>query len=89
MKARMLERFDANKNGVLDPEEKEAARQAFRGRRGHRGAGKARLLEQFDANKNGVLDPEANGDGKLDQTEREAARKEFRGRRGEGRPEQN
>ena len=32
-RAQLLEKYDANKNGVLDPEEKEAAGKEFRGRR--------------------------------------------------------
>lgn len=72
MRERMLKRFDADGNGVLDAGEKAAAREAFeqhKGERGrHRHAAQARhrkaLLEKFDA----------NGDGKLDKDERAAAR---------------
>jgi hypothetical protein len=49
MKARMLERFDANKDGVLDPEEKAAAKAAFEQRR-------AEFVKRFDTNGDGKLD---------------------------------
>lgn len=84
-KEALLQRFDANKNGTLDPEEKEAARKAYQERQGSgpkggtpSGASKdggkmqAMLLQKFDANKNGVLDPE----------EREAAMKAMQERKG-------
>jgi Ca2+-binding EF-hand superfamily protein len=67
--AQLLEKFDANKNGVLDPEEKEAAKSEWQA---HRKEREAKMLERFDANRNGVLDPE----------EKEAARTELRGGRG-------
>jgi Ca2+-binding EF-hand superfamily protein len=68
--ARILERYDANHNGVLDPEEK-AAMQADREAR-HKER-EARLLAKYDTNHNGVLDPE----------EKEAAKKDFQARRAE------
>ena len=74
MKEMMLQKFDANKNGTLDPEEKAAAMKAMQERRGGtpkggapgspgdsaKGAGpmQAMLLQKFDTNKNGVLDPD-------------------------------
>src|ERR1041384_5720451 len=70
--AQLLEKFDANHNGVLDPEEKAAAKAEWES---HRKEREAKMLERFDANHNGVLDPE----------EKEAARKEFRARREQGR----
>ena len=69
--AQLLEKYDANKNGVLDPEEKEAAKAEWQA---HRKEREAQMLERFDANKNGVLDPE----------EKEAARKEFKAKPGRG-----
>ena len=65
----ILQKFDANKNGTLDPEEKAAAMKAMQERRGGspgssgdspKGGGpmQAMLLQKFDANKNGVLDPD-------------------------------
>src|SRR6266487_1375352 len=66
--AQLLEKFDANHNGVLDPEEKAAAKAEWEA---HRQEREAKMLERLDANHNGVLDPE----------EKEAARKEFRARR--------
>jgi Ca2+-binding EF-hand superfamily protein len=74
MKAHLLEKYDANKNGVLDPEEKEAAkadREKFRAER------KQRMLERFDANHDGVLD----------EAEKAEARKAFGARREEHRRE--
>ncbi len=68
-RAERLERFDANHNGVLDPEEKAAARAEWEA---HRKERQARLLERFDANHNGVLDPE----------EKDAAKTTFRANRG-------
>jgi hypothetical protein len=74
IKEMMLQKFDANKNGTLDPEEKAAAMKAMQERRGGspkggspgstgepaKGGGpmQAMLLQKFDANKNGVLDPD-------------------------------
>jgi hypothetical protein len=66
--AQLLEKFDANHNGVLDPEEKAAAKAEWES---HRKEREAKMLERFDANHNGVLDPE----------EKEAAKKEFQARR--------
>lgn len=34
LKALMLQKFDTNKNGVIDPEEREAAKQALQNRKG-------------------------------------------------------
>jgi hypothetical protein len=81
IKEMLLQKFDANKNGTLDPDEKAAAMKAMQERRGGspkggspgttgepaKGGGQmqAMLLQKFDTNKNGVLDPE----------EREAAMK--------------
>ncbi len=81
IKEMMLQKFDANKNGTLDPDEKAAAMKAMQERRGGSPKGgspsttgepakgdspmMARLLQKFDTNKNGVLDPD----------EREAAMK--------------
>jgi Ca2+-binding EF-hand superfamily protein len=52
-KARKMERFDTNKDGVLDDAEKAAMRQAFEQRHAER---KAKFLERFDTNKDGQLD---------------------------------
>lgn len=79
-----LQKFDQNGNGQLDPDEKEAAKQALQNRLKQRGGGKGpggkagdnperrRLfMEKFDT----------DGDGKLSEAERAAA-KEARGARG-------
>jgi hypothetical protein len=84
----MLQRFDANKNGTLEPEERQAAMKAYQKRKagtpkggspgtaGPEGAKGAKLqemlLQRFDANNNGVMDPE----------EREAAMKAMQERKG-------
>lgn len=61
----IVDRFDTNGNGKIDPEEAAAARDLVGKRRsekgrGQAGAGKVReaLLKKFDANGNGKLDPE-------------------------------
>lgn len=67
MKEMMLQKFDANKNGTLDPDEKAAMMKAMQERKGggpdaKGGPGKGpmqeMILQRFDANKNGVLDPD-------------------------------
>lgn len=70
--AAMLEKFDKNKNGVLDPEEREAAKKARETARPNRDAAarpnKEEMLKKFDK----------NGDGKLDEAERAAAREDMK-----------
>lgn len=79
---KFLQKFDKNGNGRLDPDEKEAAREAMQKRReqgggkGQGGAGadperRKKLLEKFDR----------DGDGKLSETEKAAA-KESKVKRG-------
>jgi Ca2+-binding EF-hand superfamily protein len=68
--AQLLEKYDANHNGVLDPEEKAAAKADWEA---HRKEREAKMLERFDANHNGVLDPE----------EREAMKAQHEARRAE------
>ena len=74
MKELMLQKFDANKNGTLDPDEKAAMMKAMQERKGGapkggspgakggatKGGGQMQemILQKFDANKNGVLDPD-------------------------------
>ena len=74
IKEMLLQKFDTNKNGTLDPDEKAAAMKAMQDRKGGspkggapgakgepaKGEGPmmARLLQKFDTNKNGVLDPD-------------------------------
>lgn len=65
LKAKLLEKFDANHDGKLDESERAAAKAAMKEHRGeHKGELKAKLLEKFDA----------NHDGKLDESERAAAK---------------
>ena len=85
---RLLQMFDKNGNGELDPDERQAAKETFQKRQaegtgGFFGTkegsqpnpeGMKRLLERFDANK----------DGKLDETERAAAKAEWEKRRAQG-----
>ena len=67
--AQLLEKFDANHNGVLDPEEKAAAKAAR----------EAKMLERFDANHNGTLDPEEKEAAKKEfQGRREQGREQHR-----------
>lgn len=81
---KVLEKFDGNGNGQLDPDEREAAKAAMQRRReqgGGKGQGRQagaadperrqKMLERFDK----------DGDGKLSETERAAA-KEARAKRG-------
>jgi Ca2+-binding EF-hand superfamily protein len=73
--AQLLEKYDANHNGVLDPEEKEAAKTEFRARREQgREQRQAKLLEKFDTNHNGTIDPEER---QAMQAQREARRAEM------------
>jgi hypothetical protein len=81
VREKFLQKFDANGNGQLDPDEREAAKEAMQKRReqggkGQGGVGKdperrRKILEKFDK----------DGDGKLSESERAAA-KEARGKRG-------
>jgi EF hand domain-containing protein len=48
MRGRMLERYDVNKNGQLDPEEKEAAKRDHQARR-------TEMVKRFDADGDGEL----------------------------------
>jgi len=80
---RILEKFDENNNGVLDPPEAARAREAMRSRRGAGGgrgdrpAGRReQIIKEFDQ----------DGDGKLGPEEREAAKKALRERMGKRRP---
>ncbi len=82
----VLAKYDANKDGTLDENERAAAKQDF--------------IKQYDANGNGQLDPEervkvrearaaerfkkldTNGDGQLSLSEFQAGMKEMHGRHG-------
>jgi Ca2+-binding EF-hand superfamily protein len=84
LRQRALQKFDKNGNGQLDPDEREAAKEAIQKRR-EQGSGKGpgrkggpdperrqKLLEKFDS----------DGDGKLSETERAAAKAD-RAKRGQ------
>ncbi len=69
-KAKCLEKFDTNKDGQLDDQEKEAMKAAREARRAEH---RAKFMEKFDTNK----------DGQLDEQEKEAVKAAFEARRGE------
>ncbi len=52
---RSLEQYDANRNGKLDPEEKDRMREDLQGRMKTL---KAQVNARYDKNKNGVIEPE-------------------------------
>jgi Ca2+-binding EF-hand superfamily protein len=64
MHRRLLDRFDADRDGVLGPDERAAARQFTEQRRREHEQRMADVLRRFDA----------DGDGRLDARERAAAR---------------
>ncbi len=70
MHKRMLEKFDANKDGQLDDQEKAAMKAEFDARHAER---KAKFMEKFATNK----------DGQLDEQEKAAVKSEFDDQRGE------
>jgi Ca2+-binding EF-hand superfamily protein len=70
-RAALLEKYDANHNGVLDPEEKEAAKKDWEARRAEH---QAKMLEKYDTNHNGKIDPEEQA---AIKTDREARRAEM------------
>lgn len=70
-RAALMEKFDTNKDGQLDDQEKEAMKAAFEARKAEF---EKRMLEKFDANK----------DGKLDDQEKAAMREEFAKTHGPG-----
>lgn len=59
-----LKKYDANQNGKLDPDERQALRDGMRQKFEAR---RAEMLKKYDA----------NADGKLDQAERDAMRADF------------
>ncbi|MGA9522742.1 MAG: EF-hand domain-containing protein [Myxococcaceae bacterium] len=63
VREKVLEKFDANRDGQLDESERQAMREAKRARMEER---RQEMLQKFDANR----------DGQLDQIEREAAQKQ-------------
>ena len=95
-KAAMLAKFDANKNGTLDPDEKLQRREA---RKALRAKKRTAMLARFDANKDGSLDKQertvmrdqriesrfakldANADGVVTLAEMKAAKTKGKGKR--------
>ncbi len=73
MHKKMMEKFDANKDGQLDDQEKAAMKAEFEARKAEM---EKKLLEKFDANK----------DGQLDDQEKAAIKAEFEAKRGERGP---
>ena len=74
-KAPRAKRGDANKDGVVTPEEKAAATAESERKKAEAAA---KQLEKYDANKNGVLDPEEKAAIEADQQaarEKAAAKK--------------
>lgn len=71
-KAQFMEKFDANKDGQIDEQEKEAIKAEFAK---HAEERKAKFMEKFDVNK----------DGQIDEQEKEAVKAEF-GKHHQGRP---
>ncbi len=65
----LLEKFDANKDGQLDEQEKAAMKADFEARHAEM---KQKMLEKFDANK----------DGQLDEQEKAAMKADFEARHG-------
>lgn len=51
----LVEKFDTNRNGTIDPEERPALKAEMKAKREAR---KQEALTQFDANRNGQLDPD-------------------------------
>lgn len=92
-KAKLLEKFDTNKDGQLSDAEKQAARAEFEKRKGETGKGgpgKGGPGRGFGKGGPGGFDREAlmkkldkNGDGKLDDAEKQAAREAFGKKRAE------
>lgn len=66
--AEVLEKFDADKDGKLSPDEKKAMHEAMKARMEER---KAKMLEKYDADKNG----------ELSDTEKEAMKADMEARR--------
>lgn len=64
----VLEKFDADKDGKLDEEERKAAHEAMKAKREE---ARKKMLEEFDA----------NDDGKLDEAERKAAHEAMKAKR--------
>ena len=83
-KAEMMNKFDTNGNGTLDPEEKEKLRAEMQNRRGGRNRKewtpeqRAEMLKKFDK----------DGDGMLSDTEKATLRAEIQNRRGDAGREQ-
>jgi hypothetical protein len=90
IKEMMVQRFDTNKNGTLDPDEKAAAMKAMQERRGGspKGGTPGAPDAKGEAGKGGPMQAillqkfDANKNGVLDPDEREAAMKAMQDRKG-------
>lgn len=84
MRERLLERFDADEDGVLSDSEREAARAAMQERRAEH---IARMIEKFDADGDGALNGEelAQAEQAKQRFERAKDRRGHRGKRGHDR----
>ena len=78
-KVEMMKKFDTNKNGTLDPEEREKLKEEMQSRRGGKDRKewtpeqRAKMHKKYDK----------DGDGTLSETEKATLRSEMRNRRGD------
>jgi len=85
LQAVLLHKFDKNHNGMLDPDEREFARQEFSKNRGKREALRARKLARYDENGNGKLDPDERRKMSADRAAHKARQTELFDVNGDGR----
>lgn len=67
MRAAMLEKFDANGDGRLQPQERRQAKQAIRAKRMQR---MQRFIQRFDTNRDGNVGPDEMPSGQADKLRR-------------------
>ena len=79
-RAAFMEKFDTNKDGQIDEQEKQAIRQA---QEAHKAEFQKKLLEKYDANKDGQLDDQEKAAIKAD-FEKDAQQRRHMHRRGHG-----
>ena len=93
MMAKILERFDANKNGRLDPDEMQTARAEFQkmqanggkgapGANGGKGAPAGKAAPGGDKRQEIIKKFDKDGDGQLNEAERAAAKAAFANKAG-------